>query len=228
MDFSQDARDQGCLHIALKGLGEGSGALAGTVGKVLRNMAPVQLQEPKGTVLFLRFIDEDKLPSWASTIADGASAPGRSRWEQFSAHKDVLGLLCVAQCLDAEDLKWVRGAYKDSCEARGVGLCASRCIVYGHKKSWSSAAEVKDGLVYVEATLDELDIISEDVKPPVIERVANDLAQSIFRALKSKADELFRIVSDTSRADVLRHLKAPMELGSQEDSEQRCVCTQYL
>lgn len=225
VDFSQEARDQGCLHIVLKGLGGGSTALVNTVGKVLRNMLPVQLQEPKGTVLFLRFLDGGKLPCWAAVEGTG----GRARWDQFSAHKCVVGLLCVAQCHGADDLGSIRTAYGDSCKAHQPGLCGSKCIIYGPRKNLESV-ELKDGFVHIDSKLDELDIIPEDVKPSIVEKIASDLAQFIFSALRPKVENFLKVINDPVRADPLPHLKAPMESKelAEEESEQRYIASRAM
>lgn len=215
VDFSQEARDQGCLHIAVKSVGATNSALVQAVGRVLRDMPPVQLPEPKGTVLFLRFIDGDELPCWAG---------GKARWEDYSAHKNVLGLLCVAQCHDADDLDNIRAGYRDSCKAHQPGLCSSKCLMYGSRRSCTGLKDgiLKDGLVHIDCTVDELDILPEDINPPVVEKVANELAQSIFFALRSRMEGIQRLVGDPGRTDPIKHLKAPMEMDQGEDEiEQR-------
>lgn len=217
IDFKQEARDQGCLHIALKPVGgedTGNRALVSAVGEVLRNMPPVQMAEPKGTVLFLRFIDGDQLPSWA------AGGGAKAKWEQFSAHKSVLGLLCVAQCHDADELDNIRAGYKDACSLHQHGLCGSKCIVYGLKKNLEACIDPKDGFVYIDSMVDELDVLPEDTKPQMVEKVATDLAQSIFSTLKGRMESRLRIVGDSSRGvDSLPHLRAPMEAQPRETSE---------
>ncbi len=216
IDFKQEARDQGCLHIALKPVGgtdTGSRALVSAVGEVLGDMPPVQMAEPKGTVLFLRFIDGDQPPCWAA----GGGGGGKARWEQFSAHKSVLGVLCVAQCHDADELDNIRAGYKAACSLHQPGLCGSKCLVYGPKKNLEACMDPKDGLVYIDSTVDELDVLPEDTKPQVVERVATELAQSIFSTLKARMEKL---VGDSSRGvDQLPHLRAPMEARPRETQE---------
>ncbi len=210
VDFRQEARDQGCLHVALESVGETSGALLRAVGKVLRDMPPFQLPEPKDTVLFLRFIDGGELPCWA----------GSTKWGDYSAHKNVLGLLCVAQCHDSDDLDNIRAGYRESRhKALKRGLCDSRCLVYGPKKS---CMDLKDGMVHIDATVDELDILAEDTRPAAVEKVAGDLAQAIYNALKPQTEKVYKEVLDPARTEPIRHLKAPMEVEVEmEDVEQR-------
>ena len=221
VDFSQEARCQGCLHIALKSIGDGSGALVKAVGRVLRDMPPVQLPESKGTVLFLRFVDGDELPCWAVSGGGGTGGKVR-RWDQFSAYKSLLGLLCVAQCHDVDDLDNIRAGYKDCIKAHQHALCSSRCLVYGPKKNFERCTELKDGMVHVDCTVDELDVLPEDIQPPTVERVAGELAQGIFIKLRAKMEECQRVIGDPSRVE-LPHLKTPMECKeqSEEEAEQR-------
>lgn len=221
IDFNQEARDQGCLHIVLKpvgGLDANSQPLVTAVGKVLRDMPPVQLSEPKGTVLFLRFMNGDQLPCWA---AGGGEA--KARWDLFSAHKSVYGLLCVAQCQDADELDNIRAGYKTACSAHQQSLCGSRCIVYGPKKNLEECIDPKDGFVYIDSIVDELDVLPEDTKPHIVEKVATDLAQSIFSTLRGEAESHQKILGDSSRSlDSLPHLRAPMETAAAEvEPEQR-------
>lgn len=213
VDFSQEARDQGCLHVAVKSLGETSKALVRAVSKVLRDMPPVQLPDPKGTVLFLRFIDGDELPCWATS---------KARWEQYSAHKNVLGLLCVAQCHDADEVVNIRLGYKDVCKTLQPGLCSSKCLVYGPEKS---CMDMKQGMIHIGGAVDELDVLPEDINPPAVEKVASELAQSIFFTLRSRMESVQKVVGDTgTRTDQIKHLKAPMEKEMElrdEEADQR-------
>lgn len=219
VDFNQEARDQGCLHIAVKSIGGASSSLFKAVEKVLRDMPPVQPPEPKGTVLFLRFIDGGKPPCWA----EGEAARGRARWDQFSAHKSVLGLVCVAVCHDADDLDNIRAGYRDACRAHKATLCGSKCILYGPRKNLESCTELTDGLVHIDSTLDELDVLVEDVKPPIVEKIASELAQSILLALRGKMETCLKLVGDPSRTDPLPYLRAPVETKetTEEELEQR-------
>ena len=212
VDFNQEARDQGCLHVAVKSVGEKNKALVRAVSKVLHNMPPVQLPEPKGTVLFLRFIDGDRLPCWAAS---------KARWEQYSAHKNVLGLLCVAQCHDADDVVNIRLGYKDICKNLQPGLCGSKCLMYGPEKA---CIDMKHGMIRIGSTVDELDILSEDINPPAVEKVATELAQGIFFTLRSRMESVQKVVGDPGRTDPIKHLKAPMEKEMErrdEEVEQR-------
>lgn len=224
IDFSQEARCQGCLHIALTSIGgSNNSALVKAVGRVLRDMPPVQLPESKGAVLFLRFIDGDELPCWAEGGGGGGTGGKARRWDQFSAYKSLVGLLCVAQCHDVDDLDNIRAGYKDCIKAHQHALCSSRCLVYGPKKNFEVCADLKDGMVHVDCTVDELDVLPEDIQPPVVERVAGELAQGIFIKLRAKMEECQRVIGDPSRVEPLPHLKTPMECRepAEEEAEQR-------
>lgn len=215
IDFNQEAKDQGCLHIALKSVGGAGDGLVKAVGKVLANMPPIQLQ---GTVLFLRFLDGDQLPCWAA----GEGTKVRVRWDQFSAHKCIHGLLCVARCQDADDLDNARAGYKNLRETHKFGLCSSKCILYGPRKGLRPDTELKDGMIHIDSTLDELDVLVEDVKPPIVEKVASELAQTIFISLRSKMEGYLKLVGEPGlRTDPLPQLKAPVDTS--EDESERWV-----
>ena len=212
VDFKQEARDQACLHIALKALGP-SKVFCCAVAKFLHSLPPIQLTEAKGTVIFLRFLDGDDLPCWA-----GSS--GGVRWDEFSAHKSVLGLLCIAVCHHADDFADIKAGYKEICKTHSRWPCASKCIVYGSMKNLESCIKSVDGFVHINYTADEKNTILDDIQPQKVEAIINELVYSILRSLKSKMDMCMRLIGGT---DSLPHLKAPMETKetSEEDSEQR-------
>ena len=212
VDFNQEAKDPGCLHIALTTLGGGSNGLLKAVSKVVRQMAPVQLSEPKGTVLFLRFLDGEQLPCWAA----GRGTKVRVRWDQYSAHKSVLGLLCVAHCQGPEDLETIRTAYKELRETHKDGLCSWRCLIYGPRKRLPPDTELRDGMIHIDSLLDELDVHVDDIRPLIVEKVASELAQSIFKSLKTRMEECYRVVNDPSRTDPLPLLRAPVDTSDDE------------
>lgn len=223
VDFSQEAKDQGSLHIAVRSVGKSSKALSRAVRKVVNDMQPVQLAEPKGTVFFMRFHDGEKLPCWAVSTTGGTVR--RTKWDQFSAHKSLHGILCVARCQDSEELESIRAGYQDICKAHQHALFSSKCIVYGHKKDLESCTDLKDGLVYVDCAIEELDVLPEDVQPFVVEKVACELVQSVFTKLKSRTENYLKLVEDPGRTDPLPQLWAPMETKetSEDEVEQRWV-----
>lgn len=211
-DFTQEARDQGCLHIAVKSVGEASRPLLKVVLKGLRQqISPIQLAESKGTVLFLRLVDGDDPPSWDSSGGRGW------KWDQFSAHKKILGLLCVALCHHDDDLSKIKAGFKESQKAH-PDLYASKCVVYGPKRENSSS---DTGLVHIEYTADDMDVVTEDLKLSSLEELVNEFARSIYRKLWSKIENYSKLVEDPSRTDPLPHLKSPLDKKESVDEEEQ-------
>lgn len=221
IDFKQEARDQGCLHIAVRPVGEISTPLVQAVMKLLRVMPPVQLAELKGSVLFLRFLDGEDLPCWAAGTNKGA------KWDQFSAHKTVHGLLGVGQCQDAEDVINTLQLYRENCKLHQPQLYGSRCILYGPKKELEPcvAEPSKDGVVLVQyLAADIADAGPEDVQGNVVETVVEELTRSIFYSLKARMEPFQKVLEEPNRIDPLAtiRLRAPMEKDQwDEELEQR-------
>lgn len=214
VDFSQEARHQGCMHIALNAIGETSNTLFATIEELLQGMPPLQLSEPKGTVLFLRFLNGTELPCWAGS--------GARKWDQFSAHKSVLGLLCVAQCYDADELDNIRSGFKERIKSHKPGLCASKCIIYGSKKNLESYIDPKEDLILIDCAADSADVAAEDVQASVVEEIVSELSISIFTSLRSRIASNQKLIDDPSRTDPLPHFQAPVETKeASEESDQR-------
>ena len=218
IDFKQEARDQGCLHIVLKPIGEVSSHLVRSILKVLCDMAPVQLPELKSSVLFLRFLDGRDLPSWAS---------GTNKWDQFSAHKRVHGFLGVGQCQEATDWTHTLQKYKEARKAHLSHLCASKCLIYGPKEELEACQTEsnRDGVMMVPCSADIWDAGPQDVEAGMLEAAATELARTIFFSLKTSMEIYLKVLDDPGRADNIAsiRLRAPLESKDQhvEEPEQK-------
>ena len=216
VEFQQEARYQGCLHIALKPLGEVSGSLFSTVVTVLQGLPPIQLPEPKGTVLFLRFMDDENLPGWAVTENAGR------RWNLFTAHKSVVGLLCISHCHDEDELANIKAGYKNACTAHSPRPFGSKCIVYGKKKTMKSfmggPVSAGEELVYIDQGVGEEgeEVTTQDIHVHRLEELVNELVHSIFSKLNSRKKDCQRLF-DEGRLD----LKAPVEPAETLDEDER-------
>ena len=216
IDFRQEARDQGCLHIVLKPIGqEVNGTLVNNALKVLCNMAPVQLTELKSSVLFLRFLDGRDLPGWAT---------GSSKWEQFSAHKTVHGLLAIGHCVETGEWAPTVQKYKEVRKAYLPNLCASKCLVYGPKDRLEpcQSESGRDGAVLVPCSVAPWEVGSEEVQPQVLESIATDLARTIFISLKTRMESFLKVLEDPGRAEGITssmRLRAPVEPKDQLEEE---------
>ena len=219
IDFKQEARDQGCLHIAVKTVGERRLPFVQGILNLLYNMPPVQLAELKGCVLFLRFLDESNLPCWVSCAKKGSS------WEQLSAHKAVHGLLGVGHCQSPVDVVNAIQSYRDNCKLFQSQLCASKCILYVSKKGLHlcAADSNKDGVIMLEDLADDMTKTGpQDLNGSMVEMVVKELVRFILHNLKSRMDSLQKILVEPNRSDSSTiKVRVPMEV-TDEELEQRC------
>lgn len=215
IDYKQEARDQGCLHIAVKPVGEISRPLVQNVMKLLQNMPPVQLAELKGSVLFLRFLDGENLPCWATGASKGP------KWDQFSAHKTVHGFLGLGLCQNAVDVASTLQSYRENYKLLQPQLCAHRCILYGPEKELEHCISetTKDGVMLIQCSI--ADAGPQDVQGPMVETVVEELVRSILYSLKARMEPFQKVLEEPNRIDPLSiiRLRAPMETMDQLDEE---------
>lgn len=214
IDFKQEARDQGCLHIVVKSIGEDS-SLLGSVLKVLREMAPIQLPELKSSVLFLRFLDGRDLPSWTS---------GANKWDQFSAHKAVHGLLAVGHCQEVTHWTAAVQKYKEARKAYVPYVCGSKCLVYGPKEVLEpcQGEPSRDGPVLVHCAAESWDITPSDIQSGALEAAVTDLARTIFFSVKTRMESYLLVLEEPGRMDSITtsmRLRAPLESKDQTEEE---------
>ena len=208
IDFSQDARDHGCLHVAVFPIGDTSGPLYAAVTEALHAMAPIVLAEPKGTVIFLRFLSP--LPKWSR---DG------THWESFTAYKQVLGVLTIAQCPDADDIPNIESGFRKTCERFKRTVCASRCVVYGPKERLQSSADGRKGFKLIDLDIEHDDTFcSEDVRVETLEEIVSDFALSIYITLKSRIGEFAKSYGGGGgRTDQVKLLRTPFEFKDPDE-----------
>ena len=203
IDFNQEAKDQGCLHIAVIALGDASAALFQAVMKELSLLPPIQLVEPKGTVLFLRFLNSVELPSWALV---------GPKWNEFSAHKQILGVLGISQCLDVDDLDNVMAGFKSYCAKFKSSLCDSRCIVYGSRTEMRQHLDPRKGYRLVDLNSEQESYTSGDINVDDIQEIVTDFALAIYITLKSRIVQLEKNISSAlGRSESVKLLKSPFE-----------------
>ena len=214
-DFEQEARDQGCLHIAVKPLGGRSLPLVEGVIKLLRSMPSVQLAELKGSVQFLRFLDGEKLPSWAK-VKKGP------RWDQVSACKCVHGLLGVGLCRDKDNVTNALRSYEENCILHQPHLYASKCILYGSKKELELCVpeSSKAGVIFMEYEADRPNSGPQEVQDNSLEMVVEELVRSIFNNVMARMDSLQKMVDEPNRTDAASiRLRTQMEHKDMWDEE---------
>lgn len=216
IDFKQEAHHQGCLHIAVTALDELNTSLYSAVFERLCSLPPVQLS---GTVLFLRFIRaEEELPPWSG------KGP---RWDEFSAHKQIVGLLGVAHCTDVDDLTNARAAMRAAVEKHKPGLRESRMVVYGPKKGLESCMEQGAGVCVLNCPVDQEAYVAGDVCASELEEIVKGLTQDICTKLNARISQLEKLVSQTGRAEMPPLLKSPFESREVLTQEEDAIDTRY-
>ena len=210
IDFKQEAHYQGCLHIAVTALGELSSSFYEAVYQCLCNLPPIQLS---GTVLFLRFIKApEELPTWAT------GAKGH-KWDEFEAHKQIVGLLGVSQCSCADELTNAKASLRAAAAEYKPNLLESRCLAYGPKKRLEVCKDLGAGLCLMNSSVERDVYKVEDINVVDLEEVVRAFAQDIYNRLNGKIGMLE--MNLTERSEVLI-LKSPFEsrgVGLQEQEE---------
>ena len=211
IDFKQEAQYQGCLHIAVTALDELNSSFYASVYDRLCNLPPVQLS---GTVLFLRFIKApEELPAWAT----GARGP---KWDEFQAHKQIVGLLVVTRCSDADELTNAKASHRAAAAEYKPNLLESRCLAYGPKKQLEACSkDLGAGLCLMNCPVERDVYKVEDVGVVELEEVVRGIAQDIYNRLNGKIGMIEKTLSLTGRSEVLM-LKSPFEsreVGLQEE-----------
>ena len=209
VDFSQDAKDHGCIHIAVEPLGETSGPIFAATLDILQNMTAIHLTtDLKGnTVLFLRFLST--LPRWATDDV---------KWGDLAAYKQVLGVLAITQCHDIDDVANIQAGFKQNCHKFHRTLCNSRCIVYGPKKVLEDCIDPKKGFHLIDCSLDHEAFTKVDINVQGLEEIVTDFVRSIHITLKSQIGEFSKQVGSLGRApDQVKLLRTPFDLSVAKD-----------
>lgn len=215
LDFKQEAQYQGCLHIAVAALYEVDSSLYVAVCERLCSLPPVQLS---GTVLFLRFVKADELPPWAGK---------GHKWDEFSAHKRIVGLLGIAQCSDMDELTNAKASMKAATAAYKPSLCEAKCLVYGPKKHLEQCVDTGTGMCLMTAPKEQDAYVADDVCGYELEEVVKGFAQDICSRLNTRISQLEKIVNQTGRSEPLPLLKSPFETREGGMLEEEAVDTRY-
>jgi len=195
IDFTQKARHQGCLHIVVKNLTEEQDVFYEKVLHALQKLPPIQLTEPKGHVLFPRFLDSGQLPSWASN---------GHKWNEFSPYKQLLGVLCICKCNDLDDFANSMAGFKSYSSQCKSDLCDSRCIIYGPKSELEGAiTEDRRAFHIIDSGCDEDS--SEDINLSSLSESVVEFAIGIRSKIQS------RIASLEKSVTVPKLLRSPFE-----------------
>lgn len=208
LDVRQEAQHHGCLHIAVTAIDNVDSSLYMAVNERLCSLPPVQLG---GTVLFLRFVGAGELPPWARK---------GHKWDEFSAHKQIVGLLGIARCSDLNDLTNAKASVRLATAAYKPNLCEARCLAYGPKKYLESCTEAGGSLCLMNAPEEQDGYVADDVCGSELEEAVKALAQDICTKLNARINQLEKILNQPGRSDSLPQLKSPFDTregGTQEE-----------
>ncbi len=198
IDFNEEARNQGSLHVAVMDLGGAdSKSFFNVFLQALSKLPPIQLKEPKGSLLFLRFLSYENLPVWAT---EGPN------WSEFNPHKQIMGVLGVGRCHDLDNLDNTASGFKIYCGGFERRIYGSRCIMYG-RKSELEGGNVESDRQYC---LIDAEPSSDDVKLQFVSEVVTELALTMHASLKSRVSQLEDSLSRASVAP-LPLLHSPLE-----------------
>ena len=207
IDFKQEAQYQGCLHIAVTALDEFNSSFYTAVYERICKLTPIQLS---GTVLFLRFVKApEELPAWATG----------PKWDEFEAHKQIVGLLGVAQCSDVDELTNAKASLRAATAGYKPNLLEARGLVYGPKKQLEACRDLGAGLCVMNCPVERDVYKVEDISVVELEEVVRAFAQDIYNRLNGKIGMIEKTLSVTGRTEVLM-LKSPFEsreVGLQEE-----------
>lgn len=200
IDFKQEAQYQGCLHIAVTALDELHSSLYEAVHERLCSLPPVQLS---GTVLFLRFIKApEQLPPWGTVRGP--------KWDKFLAHKQIVGLVGVAHCVDMDDLANAKASLRTAAAVHKPNLLEARCLAYGPKKQLEACREQWAGLCLMNCPVEREVYKAEDINVSELEEVVKGFIQDICNGLNGRIDFIAQSLNQPGRSEVVMY-KSPFE-----------------
>lgn len=145
VDFSQDPLDNANLYITVVPIGEVTASLYSSVLDILNSLAAYRSPDGKNNLLHFRFLNT--VPKWGH---------GNTEWSQFTPHKQIFGVLAVAQCFDEEEALLVESEFKQATAKYKHTLCDSKCIVFGDKNRLEEHLDFRRGFSLIEANLHDL------------------------------------------------------------------------
>lgn len=205
MDFSQDALDNSSLYIAVSPLGEITASLYSTVVDALNTLSAYRPPDGKNTLLHFKFLTT--VPKWGSSNVE---------WSQFTPHKQIFGVLAVAQCFDEEDAKLIESEFKQATDKYRHTLCDSRCIVFGDKNKLQEHLDRRHGFNLVEADLASNNAITRAVTKKEIATILGDFFLAVHAVLTSKLKDLTSNCLGSGNKDV-PSLLSPFEQSSDRE-----------
>ena len=206
VDFSQDALDNASLYIAVLPIGEVTASLYSSVLSTLNSLAAYRPPDGKNNLLHFKFLNA--VPKWGH---------GNTEWSQFTPHKQIFGVLAVAQCFDEEEALLVEYEFKQGTAKYKHTLCDSKCIVFGNKKKLEEHLDFRRGFNLIEANLASNNIAADVIAAKKeIAVILGDFFLAIHGVLMSKLKEIINNYLGSNNKDIPQFI-SPFERTNDAD-----------
>ena len=199
VDFNQTIQDHGSIHVAVHPLGEMHTPLFTSVCEVIQKCPSFQITESKNAFVTFKFLSS--VSNWGTAV-----------YSDFMAHRQIMGVVALCQCVDEDDLEVVSSEFQSLCEERYHGICDSRCIIFGPSRKLHNKVDISQGFVLIDTPECQMDL-TDSIDSKRIYRIISDLAMTIHNALSSRIRELGKDfgILDSETMKTSRLLKAPFE-----------------
>lgn len=189
VDFSQDALDNASLYIAVLPIGEVTASLYSSVLDTLNLLTAYRSPDGKNNLLHFKFLNT--VPRWAH--GNG------TEWSQFTPHKQIFGVLAVAQCFDEEEALLVEAEFKKATGKYKQTLCDSKCIVFGNKERLKEQLDFRRGFSLIEADLASSNLGAGVIIRKEIVGILGDFFLAIRGVLMSKLKDITSNLGSSSK-----------------------------
>ena len=203
VDFSLTSADHSRLPVMVVPLGELNAPLFSSMLEALESCPTFQVTDARGPCFVsFKFLTSTALPRWAR---------GRADWSEFTAHKQVLGVVAVCQCMDEEEFQDMAERFKTTCAAK-PGMCDSRCLIFGPEQALCHLVDIRKGFVLVDVAQEQVaDMAVVDER--MVHRVLSDYAVTMHAQLCARLRDFGRSFGLTERRAVPeRQLSSPLEV----------------
>ena len=203
VDFSLTSADHSRLPVMVVPLGELNAPLFSSMLEALDSCPAFQVSDVKGPCFVsFKFFTSTALPRWAHSRVD---------WSEFAAHKKVLGVIAVCQCMDEEEFEDVSARFRTTCAAT-PGICDSRCLVFGPEQALSHLVDIRKGFVLVDVPQEAVTKM-DAVEERMVHRVLSDYALTMHTQLCAQLKEFSCSFGLTDKKIVSeRQLSSPLEV----------------
>ena len=202
VDYSLTSADHSRLPVMVVPLGELNAPLFTSMMEALGSCPAFQVADVKGpSFVSFKFLTNTTLPRWAQARGD---------WSEFTAHKQILGVIAVCQCMDEEEFQDMAARFKTACNAN-AGVCDSRCLVFGPEQALCHLVDIRKGFVLVDVASEQV-ADTETVDVWMVHRVLSDYAVTMHAQLCARLREFGRSFGLIEKKVVSeRQLYSPLE-----------------